>query len=634
MSDTIPPLTENDGESKDLKEQNIEKLKQLFPEIVTDGKVDFETLEEVLGEFKEDNQERYSFTWNGKSKARKLAMTTSSGTLRPAPDESVNWDTTENLFIEGDNLEVLKLLQRSYHGKVKMIYIDPPYNTGNDFVYNDDFKDNLSNYLKLTGQKDGEGNKITSNPETSGRYHTDWLNMIYPRLKLSRELLSQDGMILVSIDDNELPGLRMVMNEIFGEECFRNCIIFKRGIKSVQAQFDTIDSLAVGHEYIVMYSKDSDHRFNHLYIERDEFKPGGWNNHWRGTDRPTMRYEIFGISPSEGQWRWGKERSLDAIENYKKLLNETGNEADSITQEEIDSWWNSKLDEEGIEYDLLRLSNNNKPEHYVPPSNTKLGSDLWTDLSPRGSSELKKLFGKKIFDNPKPTKLIERMLSFLTNPDSGDIVLDFFAGSGSTAHGVMKANLKDNGNRKYILVQLPESLKKPKEINGTTLKSIADLCKVRLKEAGNQLKSNDEANIDIGYKAFRLDSTNIKEWDPDWNDVQLSIEESVENVKPNRSEKDLVFEIVLKYGLELSIPMERKTFGDYEIYVIGLGALFICLSNNITTEVANWIGELKNEFNPELTRVVFSDSGFKNDVSKTNVVQILKQFGISDVKSV
>ena len=315
-------------------DENYKKLAEMFPNAVTEaidettGKVvraiDKDVLmQEISCKVVDGNEERYQFTWPDKKKSVLLANAPINKTLRPCREESVDFDGTENLYIEGDNLEVLKLLQETYLGKIKMIYIDPPYNTGNDFVYEDDFAENTDEYLANSGQFDDEGNRLVQNTESNGRFHTDWLNMIYPRLKLAKDLLSDDGVIFISIDDNEVGNLRKVCDEVFGEDNFRNQIVIRRGAKSVQAQFDTWDKLGQGLEYILFYTKRSDYRFPKQMKPLDDEKCGGWNNHWRGTDRPTMRYDIFGITPERGQWRWGKDRSYMAIDNYQRMLNET-----------------------------------------------------------------------------------------------------------------------------------------------------------------------------------------------------------------------------------------------------------------------------------------------------------------------
>lgn len=441
----------------------------------------------------EQNNELYALTWTGKQDAIRIAHIPTRLKLHPLPAESLEFDKTENIFIEGDNLEGLKLLRGKYTGRIKMIYIDPPYNTRNDFVYNDNFSDPLHAYLKKTGQK----NKGTNTPEINGRFHAAWLSMMYPRLMAARELLADQGVIFVSIDDNEVHNLRLIMNEIFGEECFKNTIIFRRGIKSVQAQFDTVSSLTVGHEYVLMYAKNPAARFRKLEIELEESKPGAWNNHWRGTNRPTMRYELFGITPERGQWRWGRERSLKAIENYKRMLSELGTVNGALSQEQIDAWYLKQIEATGEKCDLLRLSASGKPEHYVPPTGTKLGSDLWIDLNPKGTNELDKLLGTRAFDNPKPTALIRRMLKFTTEPHANDIVLDFFAGSGSTAQAVMELNREDGGNRKFILIQIPEPL------DHRDFRTIAEVCKERIRRVARQMKSQ-EIHGDFGFKVFKL----------------------------------------------------------------------------------------------------------------------------------
>jgi len=347
----------------------------------------------------------------------------------------------DNLIIHGDNLKALKALLPLYAGKIKCIYIDPPYNTGNEkWAYNDNVNSPM--------MQEWLGKVVDREDLTR---HDKWLCMMMPRLKLLRELLREDGVIFISIDDNEVHHLLCLMNEIFSEENFRNTVIVRRGVKSVQAQFDKMDRLAIGSEFVIAYTRDESYRFEQFRIDLDEQRAGSWNNHWRGTDRPTMRYELFGILPESGQWRWSLERSKDAIENYKLLLEETRKNEQDITQEDIDAWYFIKQ-EDGEDYNLLRLSKNGKPEHYISPSDTKFGSSLWTDLKPNGNSQLKMIFGKKIFDNPKSVDLVKRLLIF-ANVNDGDIILDSFSGSGVTAHAVLTLNKEDGGNRKFILVE-------------------------------------------------------------------------------------------------------------------------------------------------------------------------------------
>lgn len=365
-------------------DENFKKLAAMFPDAVTEtidenGEVvraiDKDVLmQEISCKVVDGNEERYQFTWPDKKKSVLLANAPINKTLRPVRDDeatstgadsdgkpycssgSINFDNTENLYIEGDNLEVLKLLQETYLGKIKMIYIDPPYNTGNDFVYEDDFAQSTDEYLSNSGQYDDDGNRLVKNLDSNGRFHTDWLNMIYPRLKLAKDLLSEDGIIFVSIGDEEVDNLRKVMDEVFGVDNFRNQIVIRRGAKSVQAQFDTWDKLGRDFEYILLYSRSSVYRFPQQTRKLDVTKPGTWNNHWRGTDRPTMRYPLFGITPSSGQWRWSKERSVIAVKNYEKLIRDVG--TDFPTNEQIESWYSQQKER----VDLLRLSENGKPE--------------------------------------------------------------------------------------------------------------------------------------------------------------------------------------------------------------------------------------------------------------------------------
>ena len=352
----------------------------------------------------------------------------------------------DNLVVHGDNLIALKALLPTYGGRVDCIYIDPPYNTGNEhWVYSDRVNSPMI--------KEWLGKVVDKDDLTR---HDKWLCMMTPRLKILREFLNEDGVIFVSIDSNELHHLKMLMDEIFNEENYRDTLVIRRGVKSVQAQFETINSLSNGYESILMYSKNPGRRFNKIYEMLEEEKPGGWNNHWRGTDRPSMRYKLFGIKPKSGQWRWGEERSLQAVKNYKTLLKDLKKKKLPVTQENVDKWYLAYLEEnEEDELDLLRLSENKKPEHYVAPTAKKLLSNMWVDLKPNGSSQLKAIFGKKVFDNPKLIDLVKRMLEFVTTKKNA-IILDSFAGSGTTGHAVLDLNADDDGVRQFVLVECEE----------------------------------------------------------------------------------------------------------------------------------------------------------------------------------
>ena len=582
-------IKKTERKSLNVKTDLIVRLKGILPEVFSEGKINWDRLRQALGEHVDVGAEKFAFTWAGKSGAIKNVLVPSKMTLTPAKKESIKFDEGENVFIEGDNLEALKLLQKAYFEKVKMIYIDPPYNTGNDFVYRDDFKSPLKNYLEQTDQVDSYGNRLQTNTQASGRYHSDWLNMLYPRLKMAWSLLRHDGVIFISIDDNEMHHLRSMMDEIFGEECFKSAIIFKRGIKNVQAQFETIDSLTIGHEYVLMYAKSPETRFKQFSVELEESKEGGWNNHWRGTDRPTMRYELFDTIPKTGQWRWGKERSFRAISNYQRALKELSVKNSEVKQSDIDQWWKKEYEKAGEEADLLRLSSNNKPEHYIPPSDTKLGSDLWTDLSPRGSSELLNIFKKKIFDNPKPVGLIKRMVEFITNSSTNDIILDFFAGSGSTAHAVFAQNQEDKGDRRFILVQMPEMTDPRSEAHKAGYKTIADIAKERIRRVIKGY-GDDPKPISDGFKVFKLDKScyaeNLFEYDPEKSDEdnEKAFRKYLENSKDlfarldAKDEMNLVYESIVKEGLNLNAKISEETIGKNKVFKVSDGDREILIS--------------------------------------------------------
>lgn len=658
-----------DGKSLDLVEVNrravMEALKGVAPEVVSESGVDLEKLAILIGEDKNlsDKLERYNFTWPDKRKAIKSALTPSSGTLRPAPKESVNWDNTKNLYIEGDNLEVLKLLQKSYFGKIKMIYIDPPYNTGKEFVYPDDYADNIQNYLELTGQINESGRRITTNTETSGRYHTNWLNMMYPRLKLARNLLRDDGVIFISIDDHEVSNLRKICDEIFGEENFRNQIVVRRGAKSVQAQFETWDKLGQDTEYILFYTKNSEFRFPKQYKKLGNIKTGTWNNHWRGTDRPTMRYSIFGIIPQKGQWRWSEMRSLIAIKNYEKLLSDLGESPESITQEKIDAYY-TKLPEK---IDLLRLSKAGKPEHYVPPSDETLLNTSWYDLLVGSSNEISDLFETKVFDTSKLTSIVIRMLGFC---DKDSIILDFFSGSATTAHAVMELNKEDGGNRQFIMVQLPEPCGKDTEAFKAGYKNICEIGKERIRRvikkieteyAESEKSTQGELDLgapakqkpDLGFKVFKLDTSNFIPWDsnPD-NLSEESLQQSLSNIKLDRSQQDLLYELFLKLGVTLNTPYQKVELAGKYMYDIGYGSIYACLDDDLDMDfckamIAYHDAQFPKEhaqdkkeerelekYRLETTTFIFRDSSFADDNIKTNILQTLRQMGLTNIRAI
>jgi len=610
------------GKSKDITAENIQKLKELFPEAFTEGKVDFEALKEVLGTFVDDRDERYSFTWNGKSKARMIAQTPSTGTLRPCKEESVDWDTTQNIFIEGDNLEVLKLLQKSYHKKVKMIYIDPPYNTGKDFVYKDNFKDNIKNYKEITGQVDGEGRNISNNPETSGRYHTDWLNMMYPRLKLARNLLKDDGVIFISIDDYEQNNIRKLCDEIFGEENFIANVIWQRAFSPK----NDAKYLSENHDYVLIYCKSSEsfeagrlprsEEANARYKNIDNDPRGVWISDNLTVKTYSEKYDYPIITPSGREvmpaagrcWSMPKEKMQQLIEDNRIWFGADGGNVPRLKR------------------------------FLFEVQDGMVATTLWMHQevghNQEGRQEVKALFDDKgYFDGPKPVRLLNRVMQ-IANTSEEDIILDFFSGSATTAHAVMQFNADEGGSRKFIMVQLPEATDEKSEAYKEGYKTIADISKERIRRAAAKIKEeNPEYDGDLGFKVFKLDSTNIKPWEVDFDMTERTLEDFISNIKTERRDEDVLYEILLKYGLDLTLPITEHAIAGQKVFDIGTGALIICLSDAISLEVVEGIAKLKDELNPEIMRVVFKDSGFKDDVVKTNAVQILKQAGIVDVRS-
>jgi len=567
-----------DGTSMNLVQENAKKLKEIFPEIFAEDKIDFDLLEQICcggGVQKlEDSKERYSLTWNGKARARQIAQEVSTGTLRPAKEESKNWDNTENIYIEGDNLEVLKLLQKSYHGKIKMIYIDPPYNTGKDFVYKDNFRANIENYKKVTGQVSEEGTKLTTNTDTDGRYHSNWLNMMYPRLKLARNLLTDDGVIFISIDDNEQANLKKLCDEIFGEENFIAQIVWERAYAPVNLKKHFSES----HDYMVCYSKNINLSINNglkrseeadnRYLNPDNDPRGVWqsDNFSVGPAVESNIYKIVSPSgrenypPNGRSWRVSEEKFKEMLLDNRVWFGEDGN---------------------GVPRQKRFLSE-------VKNSITPMTIWKYTEVghSQDATKKLKELFDEvHVFDYSKTVELIKRCIELYTI--QGDIILDFFSGSSTTAHSVMQLNAEDGGNRKYIMVQLPELCDEDSEAYKAGYKNICEIGKERIRRAGEKIKSDESLplenreKLDVGFKVFKLDSSNIKEWDTDTEDLQQTLLDSIENIKRDRNTLDVLYEILLKYGLDLNIPIEENK----DFYSIGGGSLLVSLNKEINNEV-------------------------------------------------
>ena len=655
-------LTAEDIETKspDIVAENIQHLKTVFPEAFIEGKVDFEVLKQLLGGVVDAREEKYGLNWHGKRRARQLALTPSTGTLRPCPEDSVDWDTTRNLMIEGDNLEVLKLLQKSYAGKVKLVYIDPPYNTGKDFVYPDDFQDNIKNYLELTRQVDGNGHKIAFNTESSGRFHTDWLNMMYPRLKLARTLMREDGAFFCSIDDSEAPRIRMLLDEVFGEENFLAQFSWR-----TDGNFDNQAKIKNCHEYVVLYAKSVE-SFPHPPVV-DPSVP---------TDsklfRPEIRNTIVKNGPKNPVSKITLPVSFPADFTSGKILKRTQPWPvyldDAIVEEgrltlpiTVESGWSSKelvlefinggckpiQDSKGQETSFL-IAKSGAVE--VVKRRSDVQSHVISVLNGFGGSQkaTAQLMEMGAFFNgyPKPLELLSYITRMATSSDS--IALDFFAGSGTFGHAIVSQNASDSGNRRYILVQLPERLDPEIEEQKDAAqycdkvgkpRNIAELTKERLRRAAKKVQSETPMfSGDVGFRVFKLASSNIRAWEPNRDDLPRTLEESVEHLKSDRSEQDILFELLLKLGLDLTVPVEQKTIAGKTVHSIGMGTLLACLAEKVAAAeveplalgIVAWHKELAPAGE---SSVVFRDSAFADDVAKTNLTAILQQHGLENIRS-
>ncbi len=622
-----------EAQSADLVARNIDQLKALFPDLITEGPngtaVNVDVLKALVGDQTvTDADEKYGLNWHGKRRARQLALTPSTGTLRPCPDESVDWETTQNLMIEGDNLEVLKLLQKSYAGKVKLIYIDPPYNTGKDFVYPDNFQDNIKNYLELTGQVEG-GQKISSNTEASGRFHTDWLNMIYPRLKLARNLLRRDGTIFISIDDGELPRLRVAADDIFGEENFLACFIWK---SRQNKDNRTVTGASVDHEYIVCYGNSirGAARDRSQYSNPDGDPRGDWTSAnmvgiATADRRPNLHYDL--VNPETGinygcpdmGWRY-EPKTMERLISEGRILwpaSTDGRPRRKAFLSELDS-------------DFTGFS-------------TIVGDGVFTR---DGTADIDALFDARIFNFPKPVELVAGLIE--QGSEGDDIILDFFAGSGTSAHASMYQNAADGGNRRYITVQLPEPLDPADREQKTAAdfcdklgksRTIAELTKERIRRAAAKVKAENPLFAgDTGFRVFKLDNSNIRAWNPKPDDLEATLFDHQDHLLEGRSEADVLYELLLKLGLDLCVPIEQRNIEGLHVHAIGGGVLLTCLAETITREQVEALAQGIIGWHKELapagdTTCVFRDSAFADDVAKTNLAAILEQHGIQNVRS-
>lgn len=639
--------------SADIVAGNIDTLKALFPEAFTEGKVDFEVLKQLLGGAVDEREEKYGLNWHGKRRARQLALTPSTGTLRPCKDESVDWDTTQNLMIEGDNLEVLKLLQKSYAGKVKLIYIDPPYNTGKDFVYPDNFQDNIKNYLELTGQIEG-GQKISSNTEASGRFHTDWLNMMYPRLKLARNLLRNDGVIFVSIDDSELANLKEICDEVFGAETFIGRVTWARKRKGSHLSQEFVQKT----ESLLIYSRSAE--TTPLFGEpsgEDEDQPliKRTNAH-KILELPSGIIETSMPDQDFLPGRYGEGSS--SIELLEHVTIRSGRFVSKVRLNGPFIWTQENLDYElgeGARF-FIRTKNFSLRALKAPHRQgfKALSSFLSQDVGTNEDAltELAALFDLEEdslpFDYPKPVGYISKIVSAATHWDRDAICLDFFAGSGTTAHSVMAQNALDGGSRRYLLVQLPEPLDPANKNQKAAadfcdqlgkFRTIAELTKERLRRAAAKVEADNSLFVgDTGFRVFKLDTSNIRAWNPNSADLEADLLAHQDHLLEGRAESDIFYELLLKLGLDLCVPIVQRTIAAKDVHAVGGGVLMACLAPTISRDEVELLAQGIIAWHKELapagdTTCVFRDSAFADDVAKTNLAAILEQHGIQNVRS-
>lgn len=609
--------------SMDIAAEKQEELRRClgadFPEVFAEGRIDFDQLRRVLGEWVDPDKERFGLTWPGKAECMKIIQEPSVATLKPVHEESVNFDETENVFIEGDNLEVLKLLQKAYFGKIKMIYIDPPYNTGNEFIYPDKYAETLETYLAYTGQIDSEGRRFSTNTEAVGRYHSRWLNMMHPRLYLAKNLLDHDGLIFISIDDNEVPRLRELCDQVFGEENFVSEIVWKKAYGGgAKAKY-----IVGHHEYVLCYAKSKEaiaridcppnpetrkyYKFKDEYF--DTLGPYRTQPLWTNSmdERENLRYPIIKDGEEiwpEKQWQWERSR-VEAAQQANKLEFVKSVEGWSVYYKQY------LYDEEGNE------------------RSSKLFSVLDGPYTQSGTDEIEQLFGDgKVFSFPKPSALIEKFVATLWNQDDA-IVLDFFAGSCATAQAVMQFNKKEAKNISFIMVQLPEPCAEDSVAFKAGFKDIAQIGRERIRRAAKKIAEEgaEELNLnggnpDLGFKAFKLDQSNFKVWAGDADgDEQLGqqIEMHIDHLSDASSAEEVLYELLLKAGFALTTKVQTIEVAGKRVFSIEDGALLICLGKDITSELIDALAEA----NP--LQVICLDEGFKgNDQLKANAVQTFK----------
>lgn len=614
--------------SLDIAATKLKQLKQIFPEVFCEDKIDFDSLKSILGESIETSSERYGLSWAGKSECMRVIQEPSLATLKPNRDESIDFDNTNNVYIEGENLEVLKLLQKSYFGKVKMIYIDPPYNTGRDFVYKDKFGQTLKSYLEFTGQADAEGRKLSTNAETDGRYHSNWLNMMYPRLYLAKNLLREDGVIFISIDDYEVANLRSICDQIFGNENLLSELVWNFN-SGTQAGYFTRS-----HEYILAFAKN----IEALPYFKDT--TGGMIRHGAlkiiSSSNPaseiTFKKGSIKFQGSDAVFEGVLGTSEKQYITNGKLVFKAGVLAEDVTikagwamKNQLLSWLDGKetFDSKGQKVLDFYFNKNGILYYTKERGTTHLKSVIpFNDggSTQQGSSTIKEIFGSKVMDFPKPINLIKILVNLVNTEDS--IFLDFFSGSATTAHAVMLQNAEDGGNRKYILVQLPEPTPENSEARNAGYSTIAEIGKERIRRAATKINQeySEHEKLDLGFKVFKLDKSNFNIWDTSSEtNLQLQLKLHINPIDPQSTNEDILYELLLKSGYELTAPIQKTIIHGIEIFTIDDGKLLICLEKNLNEEFFDAIAAMKP------MKAIFLDSCFEgNDQLKINAAETFK----------
>lgn len=620
--------------SPDLAADNLERMRDLFPTAFSEDGIDFSALRQLLGDAVDDGDERYGLSWSGKRRARRLALTPSRGTLRPVPDESVDWDATQNLLIEGDNLETLKLLQRSFSHKVKVIYIDPPYNTGRNLIYPNDYRDGIKMYLKITGQIDGGDKKLTTNPENGGRFHSNWLSMMYPRLMLAKNLLRHDGVLIVTIDENELPTLGMILTEIFEEGNYDHvCVPIIHNPRGVQGlNFSYI------HEYAFFVFRRDMKVISDREIEGDEIKWSQFRNWGAESRREDAKNCFYPVLVKDGVISgFGDVCPDDFHPQQTEIIGDVAY-VYPIDRSGVERKWRyARQSVESVRH-LLRVKEGKDKYEIEIGKDFALHKTVWTDkrydANEYGTRIIRELVPDSQFTFPKSLWAVYDCLLAASNEDPDAIIMDFFAGSGTTGHALMELNKNMGGNRRYILVQLPEST------GNAAYPTIFEVMKARIEQAGRKIKGDFQGGqVDTGFRVFKLDTSNIRAWEPNRANLEQSMLDSLDPIKPDRSEDDILYELLLKLGIDLCAPIETRYFAGKRVSAVDGGALIACMSEalgeddaeSVAVGICDWLETLENT---DDVTAVFRDGAFSNDVAKVNLSEILRQCGVKDVRSV